>query len=569
MKIFEFLYSEGGLAFLHFTQTIMFATMVYILLAEYIRTRRSDLIFKLIAAISISAINTATTIFLVLKVFYGISISQKYIPLISNATFAIIVLALARAFVYDFILQKKRFDKLIQYAMATVIFGYAVIQVYWISIFREGMVFSRSVLQLTFSIFFTLILIFTIYYIIRFRKNYRTRLILAFGSIALAQFVNIYGVLSGPVPSYLIILRSAAPLLVPTMFSSVVFKELIEAVVTMAEQLKAVIEKERALVQDLMKMSRDLTKHSDDLVKMSLEGWQKLSSVVENIYAQEKDREGILNMTHSTSALVQEMVDEVAIQPIDNNGPANESAAALGLKDDNELIESIIQQIRHSFSESGNIFNSISNLLTDLQQSSRQISDALGLITEISDQTNMLALNAAIEAARAGEHGKGFSIVADEINKLADSSLETTKNIEKYAYDILHAIEESNRLMAEGKQGMDSGLKEMKKIENFFTDVTFTADLFEAMTVTRNELFLNQKDKSKTIYTNMQSTEELMKKNEDNGKQMKESISNHIRDIESIAGVSDEINNITKILNNKINALNETTGKLEEFTGGA
>ncbi|AFL98719.1 methyl-accepting chemotaxis protein [Desulfitobacterium dehalogenans ATCC 51507] len=101
--------------------------------------------------------------------------------------------------------------------------------------------------------------------------------------------------------------------------------------------------------------------------------------------------------------------------------------------------------------------------IQNLEEQATKIGEIVSIINGISDQTNLLALNAAIEAARAGEHGRGFSVVAEEIRKLANDSAESAHQIMELIHGVQDMVRSASEDMGKGLKEIDSGKAVIKK----------------------------------------------------------------------------------------------------------
>ncbi len=106
-----------------------------------------------------------------------------------------------------------------------------------------------------------------------------------------------------------------------------------------------------------------------------------------------------------------------------------------------------------------------------LGESSQEIGEIVELITDITEQTNVLALNAAIQAASAGDAGRGFSVVAEEVQRLADRSAEAAKQIGALVRTIQTDTQDAVAAMEKSTQGVVEGAKLSDAAGNALSDI--------------------------------------------------------------------------------------------------
>lgn len=134
--------------------------------------------------------------------------------------------------------------------------------------------------------------------------------------------------------------------------------------------------------------------------------------------------------------------------------------------------------------------------MLELGKKSQQIGSILEIINELSEQTNILAINATIEAAGAGESGKRFSVVADEIRKLADRVGGSTKEIRSLIDEIRAAVNTTVMVTETGSKAADGGARQFTEVATSFRQI---AKLVQTTTEAAREIELSTKQQSTAV----------------------------------------------------------------------
>jgi methyl-accepting chemotaxis protein len=119
----------------------------------------------------------------------------------------------------------------------------------------------------------------------------------------------------------------------------------------------------------------------------------------------------------------------------------------------------------------GEVVGQVVQTMTGITESSRKISEIIGVIDGIAFQTNILALNAAVEAARAGEQGRGFAVVAAEVRTLAQRSAAAAKEIKTLIGSSVEQVEAGSRLVEAAGRTMGDIVASVKKVSDLISEI--------------------------------------------------------------------------------------------------
>lgn len=306
----------------------------------------------------------------------------------------------------------------------------------------------------------------------------------------------------------------------------------------MSESLREVIRAVQQSVDNVASASEELTasasqtSQATEHITMSIEQFsngneaqnEKVESSTNQLVAM---NEGLQDMSQTSS--------EVAAVSLQSTEAAGQGG---------RIVESTASQMKHIDTS----VQEAEQVMKELEYKSKDITSILNVINGIADQTNLLALNAAIEAARAGESGRGFSVVAEEVRKLAVQSADSAKEIEKLIQEIVLEIAKSQDMFKAVNREVNAGLGMTEEAKESFQHIYEAAEGMSKKLSQLNDTAIDLSSGSKLVSQAMQEMRQVSRDSAANIQDIAASAEEQLASMEEITSSSVTLANMAEEL---------------------
>ncbi|WP_058303481.1 methyl-accepting chemotaxis protein [Gorillibacterium timonense] len=223
------------------------------------------------------------------------------------------------------------------------------------------------------------------------------------------------------------------------------------------------------MVKHIRESASLVAESGEEMLTTSENSRKATGQISESLRHFAESAEGQVKELRNNELTIQEMsigISQIAdhVQEVTNASMDSSELAESG----NVVIHTAIRQMEAI----GHSIHNLSTVLDGLAVRSSQIEQFVGTITEIAAQTNLLALNASIEAARAGEHGKGFTVVAQEVKKLALQSGESASHVIQVVQGIRSDTDSALKSMRASTLEVQTGSEQLSQAGSAFRKIS-------------------------------------------------------------------------------------------------
>ena len=313
-------------------------------------------------------------------------------------------------------------------------------------------------------------------------------------------------------------------------------KELLDHMKRMKENAADTSDRLYRMVNELAEITdtslhanQSISEESERLLQGSMENTDAIEGANSRMMQITEQLAGLSEMNHMTAQLTEEI-------------GANTKENQKRMDDATENME----QISHST-------DICKQIIFNLGEESKEIIGIVRTITDISSRTNILALNASIEAARAGEHGRGFSVVAEEIQKLSEQTKTAVENIGRIVHQVVNNTEEAVKAMEENVLFTENGMESIRKANESSSLITVSTVELEKQIYSIDEAAEIIRQSSDEVSNSMKQINDNTQQNCSAVEHVTASTQESTASTESLAGMVEQIRILSDKLNDVVN----------------
>lgn len=302
---------------------------------------------------------------------------------------------------------------------------------------------------------------------------------------------------------------------------------------------KKVISKDFVGIKGITDEMNTFVKNVNDISDFMSTTSNEISSIVEQLASGAVDQ---ANNTQNCATVLNENIESLKdVVKDENSNKENLENAITKIDNSYESVDSTGKNITDSITK----FKEVKDKGIKLSGDAKNIRGIISIVSQISEQINLLALNASIEAARAGEAGRGFSVVAEEVRKLAEETGSAVKEINNSLGNFVGDIEGLVQNIETQYGVLENEIDSLQSVRNLSYEAKISAkDVSESMIKAAERLNI-EADSISSIYDNIESLAAIAEENSASSEEVSANVINYTNQIKNL---TDNVGQFKKLI---------------------